>query len=50
MTKIVEYNGQNIYIPSYGLCFTKCITCFTIEIIREKLRKSLAKKNIDQWL
>ena len=26
---IVEYQGQNCYIPTSGMCFIKCINCFT---------------------
>ena len=29
MQKIVEYDGQNCYIPTRGHCFTKCIKYFT---------------------
>ena len=27
--EIVEYHGQNCYIPTSGMCFIKCINCFT---------------------
>ena len=29
MKKIVEYYGQNCYIPTYGMCSIKCSNCFT---------------------
>ena len=29
MQKIVEYHGQNCYIPTSGMCFIKCINYFT---------------------
>ena len=29
MQKIVEYRGQNCYIPTSGMCFIKCIEYFT---------------------
>ena len=29
MHDIVEYPGQNCYIPTSGMCFIKCINCFT---------------------
>ena len=29
MQEIVEYHGQNCYIPTSGMCFIKCITYFT---------------------
>ena len=31
LQEIVEYNGQNCYIPTSGMCFIKCINCFTGE-------------------
>ena len=29
MQEIVEYHGQNCYIPTSGMCFIKCISYFT---------------------
>ena len=29
MQEIVEYHGQNCYIPTSGMCFIKCINSFT---------------------
>ena len=29
MQEIVEYQGENCYIPTSGMCFIKCINCFT---------------------
>ena len=29
MQEIVEYRGQNCYIPTSGMCFIKCNNCFT---------------------
>ena len=29
MQKIVEYHGQNCFIPTSGMCFIKCISYFT---------------------
>ena len=29
MQEIVEYHGQNCYIPTSGVCFIKCIIYFT---------------------
>ena len=29
MQEIVEYHGQNCYIPTSGMCFMKCINVFT---------------------
>ena len=29
MQEIVEYHGQNCYIPTSGMCFIKCINYFT---------------------
>ena len=29
MQEIVEYHGQNCYIPTSGMCFIKCINFFT---------------------
>ena len=29
MQEIVEYHGQNTYIPTSGMCFIKCIDHFT---------------------
>ena len=29
MQEIVEYHGQNCYIPTWGMCFIKCINYFT---------------------
>ena len=29
MQEVVEYNGQNWYIPTSGVCFIKCIIYFT---------------------
>ena len=29
MQEIVEYHGQNCYIPSSGMCFIKCLNYFT---------------------
>ena len=29
MQEIVDYRGQNCYIPTSGMCFIKCTKCFT---------------------
>ena len=29
MQEIVEYHGRNCYIPTWGMCFNKCINYFT---------------------
>ena len=29
MKEIVEYHGQNVYIPTSGMCFVKCFNYFT---------------------
>ena len=36
MQKIVEYHGQNCYIPTSGMCFIKCINYFTKKDYTEK--------------
>ena len=33
MQEIVEYHGQNCYIPTSGMCFIKCINYFTKRIL-----------------
>ena len=38
MQEIVEYHGQNCYIPTSGMCFIKCINYFT------------RKKNTEEFL
>ena len=35
MQEIVEYQGQNCYIPTSGMCFIKCIKYFTKKITRK---------------
>ena len=48
MQKIVEYHGQNCYIPTSGMCFNKCINYFTkknytdefLTFIRSEQRRS----------
>ena len=48
MQEIVEYHGQNCYIPSSGMCFIKCINYFTkkdyteefLTFIRSEQRRS----------
>ena len=48
MQKIVEYHGQNCYIPTSGMCFIKCINYFTkkdyteefLTFIRSEQRRS----------
>ena len=36
MQKIVEYHGQNCYIPTSGMCFIKSINYFTIKDYTEE--------------
>ena len=36
MQEIVEYHGQNCYIPTSGKCFIKCINYFTKEDYTEE--------------
>ena len=36
MQETVEYHGQNCYIPTSGMCFTKCINFFTIKDYTEE--------------
>ena len=36
--KIVEYHGQNVYIPTSVFCFIKCINCFTNKDHTEEFR------------
>ena len=48
MKEIVEYYGQNCYIPTFGMCFIKCIKYFTkkdyteefLTFIRSEQRRS----------
>ena len=48
MQKIVEYHGQNCYIPTSGMCFIKCNNYFTkkhyteefLALIRSEQRRS----------
>ena len=48
MQEIVEYHGQNCYIPTSGMCFIKCINYFTkkdyteefLAFIRSEQRRS----------
>ena len=48
MQEIVEYHGQNCYIPTSGMCFIKCISSFTkkdyteefLTFIRSERRRS----------
>ena len=35
MQKIVQYHGQNCYIPTSGMCFIKCINYFTKKITQK---------------
>ena len=37
MREIVEYHGQNCYIPTSGMCFIKCINYFTKKDYSEKI-------------
>ena len=37
MQEIVEYHGQNCYIPTSGMCFIKCINYFTKKDYTEEL-------------
>ena len=37
MQEIVEYHGQNCYIPTSGMCFIKCINYFTEKDYTEDL-------------
>ena len=37
MQEIVEYHGQNCYIPSSGMCFIKCIKYFTKKDYTEEI-------------
>ena len=37
MQEIVEYHGQNCYIPSSGMCFIKCIDYFTKKRFHRKI-------------
>ena len=55
LRKIVEYRGQNCYIPSSGMCFIKCMKYFTnkgftvdfIIFIRTEQRRSNAMTTLD---
>ena len=38
MKEIVEYHGQNCYIPTSGLCFIKCINYFKNKDYTEEFR------------
>ena len=33
--EIVDYRGQNVYIPTSGMCFIKCINYFTKKILQK---------------
>ena len=35
MQEIDEYHGQNVNIPTSGMCFIKCIKYFTWKIIQK---------------
>ena len=37
MQEIVEYCGQNCYIPTSGMCFIKCINYFTEKDYAEEI-------------
>ena len=37
MQKIVEYHGQNCYIPTSGMCFIKCINYLTKKRLHRKI-------------
>ena len=37
MQEIVEYHGQNCYIPTTGHCFIKCIIYFTTKVYKKEL-------------
>ena len=37
MQEIVEYHGQNCYIPTSGICFIKCVSFFTKKEYTEEL-------------
>ena len=41
MQEIVEYHGQNCYIPTSGMCFFKCINYFTKKDYREEFLTSI---------
>ena len=41
MQKIVEYHGQNCYIPTSGMCFVKCNNYFTEKVYTEEFLTSI---------
>ena len=47
---IVEYRGNNCYIPTKGYCFVKCINCLTGQDYKEQyhdfIRNEQRRKNI----
>ena len=53
MQEIVEYHGQNCYIPTSGMCFIKCINYFTkkdyteefLTFVRTEQRRSNVMKS-----
>ena len=45
MQEIVEYHGQNVYIPTSGMCFIKCINHFSKNDYTKKFRVSLKMRN-----
>ena len=48
MKEIVEYYGQNCYIPNSGKNFLKCNKNFTKKIIQNKFRNLVGMRNIDK--
>ena len=50
MQKIVEYPGQNCYIPNSGKCFIKCINYFSKKIIQKNFRISIEANKNEQML
>ena len=44
MQDVVEYHGQNCYIPTFGMCFIKCNNYFTDEDYIEEFQ-DLIRKN-----
>ena len=46
MKEIVEYRGQSCYTPTSGMCFFKCINCFTEKHFTEEFSKFIRSENI----
>ena len=38
MKEIIEYHRQNCYIPTWSICFPKCINYFTNKDYTEEFR------------